>query len=111
MSKQAQESKTNLILKQIAAGISGLSSPTVSVSSYQSADIDIKTTFADSFLIGKLETTGLEIWYIKRIKQVGANYEFTYALEENNPSMTSYALGWTNRLTLTYGQLDDITIP
>lgn len=105
------ETKTNLILKQIVAGIEGLSSPTVSVSSYQSADIDSKTTFADSYLIGKLETTGLEIWYIKKIQLVGADYVITYALKSNNPTMTTYALGWTNRATLTYGQLDDVTIP
>lgn len=105
------ESKTNLLLKVIATGIDKLSSPTVSVSSYQTADIDIQDTFSDSFLIGQVESTGLDIWLIKRIQDVAGNFVFTYALESNNPTKTTYADAWADKLNLTYDAPEGLNIP
>ena len=105
------ENKTNLILKQIVVGINGLSSPTVSVSSYQTSDIDSFDAFADSYLIGQVESTGSGIWLVKRLKKIGDSWEFTYALESNNPTKTSYALAWADKLNLTYDPPEGLTIP
>jgi len=112
MAKQGGvETKTNLILKQIAQGISGLSSPTVSLLKYQTANIDKKTTFADSFLFGKVESTGNGFWYIQRFQLVGNDYVSSYAVFSNNSGQADYASAWSNRATLNYTDIESVIIP
>ena len=106
-----QETKTNLILKQIVAGINGLSPLAVNDTKYQTSDIDSFVTFGDSYLIGQVESTGTGIWLIKRLKQVTDSWVFTYATIENNSSKTTYAAAWTDRLNLIYGSVEGLTIP
>ena len=41
------------------------------------------------------------VWYVQKIDTTSGN-SFQYATVNNNPTRTSYTLGWTNRATLTY---------
>jgi hypothetical protein len=106
------ETKTNLILKQIASGIKGLSTPSVSVSmtSYQTSDIDMNETFLDSILISQYESTGSDFWIVKRIQEVGDSFNFLYATIENNPTKLTLDAAWTDRLTLLYEPPEGLTI-
>jgi hypothetical protein len=106
------ESKTNLILKQIASGIDELSfDGTVSVASYQASDVEDHVTFADSTLVGLVESTGLNIWLVKRLQEVGDTLVILYALQSNNPAHTTYADAWADRATLTYQPPEGLLIP
>lgn len=58
--------------------------------------------------LGKMKTDGT--WLITKIDSTGNFDTFRYANVSNNATRTTYALAWTNRVTLTYGYLNTLTI-
>lgn len=49
--------------------------------------------------IGKSNGTN---WEVQKVTESGSDLSIRYATIVNNPSNTTYADAWTNRLTLTY---------
>ena len=47
-------------------------------------------------------------WLIKKMTTSGKNLTIVYAKVENNPTHTSYADAWINRLSLVYNILEEI---
>ena len=63
---------------------------------YVTNDID---EVATSTYIGK--SNGVS-WQVQKVTESGNDLSIRYATILNNPSNTTYADAWTNRLTLTY---------
>lgn len=64
------------------------------------------TTTTNVAYIGKIKDDGA--WLIIKINETGSFPTWRYASIANNPTRTTYALGWANRTTLTYDYLDVI---
>ena len=65
---------------------------------YNTSDIDEAS--ATVTYIGKMDADGG--WMIQKI-DTSSGTAFTYATVLNNPTLTTYALGWAGRATNTYG--------
>jgi len=65
---------------------------------YYFQDLDDGSTL----YIGKSKTDGT--WQISKMTG-SADLNMAYASLTNNPTRTTYALAWTNRATLTYGDI------
>jgi hypothetical protein len=65
---------------------------------FQNLDDDGATLY-----IGKSKTDGT--WRVEKVVETGSDLATTYASETNNGSYSTYATAWTNRLTLTYGDI------
>ncbi len=57
--------------------------------------------------IGKQNTTGT--WLLQRLTEAATVTSVEYANISNNGTETTYSLAWTNRATLTFTLLDNLT--
>ena len=71
---------------------------------YQINDVD---TVSTTTYIGKAKLDGT--WLIERIVESGDDLAKDYANESNNSGVSTYASGWSNRLTLTFGEIQTLT--
>lgn len=71
---------------------------------YQVNDVD---TVSTTTYIGKAKLDGT--WLIERIVESGDDLAKDYANESNNSGVSTYASGWSNRLTLTFGEIQTLT--
>lgn len=71
---------------------------------YQVNDLD---TVSTTTYIGKAKVDGT--WLIERIVETGDDLAKDYANESNNATVTTYTAAWTDRLTLTYGEVQTLT--
>lgn len=53
--------------------------------------------------IGKSKKNGT--WQLTKMDEANGDQAIVYASVNNNPTMTTYALAWTNHLTLVYGDI------
>lgn len=61
--------------------------------------LDDYTTTSVTY-VGKEDKDG--VWWIIKIDETGNFPVFTHATVTNNPTLTSYTLAWTSRVTATY---------
>lgn len=73
-------------------------------SRFNTSDIDEATSTVT--YIGKMDADGA--WLIMKIDESTNPTAFTYATVLNNPTLTSYALGWAGRTTATYGTYAEV---
>jgi len=64
------------------------------------ATSDIDEASSTVTYIGKMDADGA--WMVMKIDETTGT-AFTYATVKNNPTLTTYALGWAARTTATYG--------
>ncbi len=57
--------------------------------------------------VGKAKTDGK--WFIERITESGDDLSKDYANLSNNSGVTTFSTAWTNRASLTYGNIETIT--
>ncbi len=74
------------------------------LASYSTNNIDEAS--ATVTYIGKEDADGA--WLIMKIDESTNPTAFTYATVLNNPTLTSYALGWAGRTTATYGTYAEV---
>lgn len=74
---------------------------------FQANDFD-DTTTANVTYVGKQNAAGE--WWIVRIDESGSTTTFQHATFTNNPlvSPNTYSQAWSEILTLTYGDYDDV---
>jgi hypothetical protein len=81
--------------------------------------VSSSSTFSD-YKTNDLDTAGTtqyvgqaipntDSWLITKIVTTVDDYALTYANISNNATKTTYALAWTDRATLTYAQIKDLT--
>ena len=70
------------------------------------ATSDIDEASATVTYIGKMDADGA--WLIMKIDESTNPTALTYATVLNNPTLTSYALGWAGRTTATYGTYAEV---
>lgn len=68
------------------------------------ATSDIDEASATVTYIGKMDADGA--WMVQKIDTTSGT-AFTYATVLNNPTLTTYALGWAGRATNTYGTYEE----
>lgn len=74
------------------------------LSKYVLSDVDENAPY---IYVGKIKESG--IWIIKRVEFVGSETVFLYGNVSNNPTIIDYTNAWTNRATLNYDILSDLT--
>ena len=57
--------------------------------------------------IGSMNIYG--VWLVKKLTESGNALTITYANISNNDTRTTFALAWTNRLTLIYDLIENLT--
>ena len=60
----------------------------------------------DPLYVGK--SAGGNTWLVQKFSTTLGT--MLYATQQNNPSITTYAAAWANKLTLTYGQYQDVGV-
>jgi len=99
---------TNKLIRTSSSGSGGVSVVNISssdvIDSYKTHDIeeDGTTTY-----VGKQDVNGT--WLIMKIVEVGDDTDITYANISNNVTKTTYTTAWTDRTTLTYVDISDLT--
>lgn len=72
---------------------------------YKSNDLDES---GSTIYVGQSKPDS-ESWLIQRMVDTSGDLDMQYANISNNPGSTTYAHAWTNRLTLTYENIGELT--